>query len=145
MLEKDLYPAIEKFLTSNKNCLSEYIGTELALKRGERGLRADVFGVSNGDEKIVYLCEGKKELKPRSFGKVVGEAVELLDYADSVYVFGSIESFRGEDLEGQISKCEKLGIGILGVIINDGDTEVKELLEPRRNDIAKLDKKEGRL
>ena len=36
----------------------------------------------------------KKELKRRSFGKVVGEAVELLKYADYVYVFGSTESFE---------------------------------------------------
>lgn len=142
MYEKDLYPDIEKFLTRNKNCLPEYVGTELALKRGERSLRADVFGVSNGDEKIVHLCEGKKEMKHRSFGKVVGEALELLKYADFVYVFGSIERFREEDLEDQISKCEKFGIGILSVITNDGDTEVKELHEPRRNNIAKLDKRE---
>jgi hypothetical protein len=35
----------------------------------------------------------KKELKRRSFGKVVGEAVELLEYADYVYIFGSTKSF----------------------------------------------------
>jgi len=46
----------------------------------EKSLRADVFGVSTEDEKIIYLCEGKKELKRRSFGKVVGEAVELVFY-----------------------------------------------------------------
>ena len=40
---------------------------------------------SNQAEKIIYLCEEKKELKHRSFGKVVGEAVELLKYADYVY------------------------------------------------------------
>ena len=33
---------------------------------------------SNQGEKTIYLCEGKKELKRRSFGKVVGEAVEIL-------------------------------------------------------------------
>jgi hypothetical protein len=27
---------------------------------------------------FIYLCEGKRELKRWSFGKVVGEAVELL-------------------------------------------------------------------
>jgi len=71
------------------------------------------FGVSksNQDEQIIYLCEGKKELKRRSFGKVVGEAIELQEYADYVYVFGSTESFEKEDLEDQISKCERLGIG----------------------------------
>jgi len=54
------------------------------------------FGVSksNQNEQIIYLCEGKKELKRRSFGKVVGEAVELLKYADYVYIFGSPESFE---------------------------------------------------
>jgi hypothetical protein len=62
MHEKDLYPAVQTFLKLQKNCLSEYVGTELFLKRGETSLRADVFGVSNQDEQIIYLCEGKKEL-----------------------------------------------------------------------------------
>jgi hypothetical protein len=55
-----------------------------------------VFGISksNQDEQIIYLCEGKRELKRRSFGKVVGEAVELPKYADYVYVSGSTESFE---------------------------------------------------
>jgi len=82
MYEKDLYPAVDKFLKSQKNCPSESVGSELSLKRGKNSLRADVFGMSNQGEKIIYLCEGKKELKHRSFGKVVGEAVELLKYAD---------------------------------------------------------------
>ena len=92
MHEKDLYPAVKKkSWRPPKNCLSEYVGTELSLKRGKTSLRADVFGVSksNQDEQIIYLCEGKK-----GFGKVVGEAVELLEYADYVYVFGSTESFE---------------------------------------------------
>jgi hypothetical protein len=85
--EKYLYPAVEEFLKTQKNCLAEYVGTELSLKREKNSLRADVFGVSksNHGERIIYLCEGKKELKRRSFGKVVGEAVELLKYADYVY------------------------------------------------------------
>ena len=96
MYEKELYPAVERFLKLQKNCLSKYVGTELSLKRGKTSLRADVFGISksNHGERIIYLCEGKKELKRRSFGKVVGEAVELLKYADYVYIFGSTESFE---------------------------------------------------
>jgi len=95
MYEKELYPAVEKFLKMQKNCLAEYVGTELSLKRGRASLRVDVFGVSNeGSEKIIYLCEGKKELGRRSFGKVVGEAVELLKCGDYVYVFGSTEGFE---------------------------------------------------
>ena len=89
-----MYPAVETFLKLQKNCIAEYVGTELSLKRGKTSLRADVFGVSDQDEQIIYLCEVKKELKRRSFGKVVGEAVELLKYADYVYVFGSTESFE---------------------------------------------------
>jgi len=79
MHEKDLYPAEEKFLKTQKNCTAEYVGTELSRKRGKTRLRANVFGISksNQDEQIIYLCEGKRELKYRSFGKVVGEAVEL--------------------------------------------------------------------
>ena len=94
--KRNLYPAVHKFLETQKNCLSEYAGTELSLKRGEISLRADVFGISKSNqcEQIIYLCEGKKELKHRSFGKVVVEAVELLKYADYVYVFRSTESFE---------------------------------------------------
>lgn len=50
MREKDLYPAIEKFLKTQKNCLVKYVGTELTLKQGKTSLREDVFGVSNQDE-----------------------------------------------------------------------------------------------
>ncbi len=32
----------------------------LIAEEREKSLRADVFGVSNEDEKIIYLCEGKK-------------------------------------------------------------------------------------
>jgi hypothetical protein len=35
MHEKELYPAVEDFLKPKKNCLSEYVGTELSLKRGK--------------------------------------------------------------------------------------------------------------
>jgi len=38
-----------------KNCLPEYVGTELSLKGGEKSLRADVFDVSNG--KFLYSKE----------------------------------------------------------------------------------------
>ena len=100
--EKDLYPAVETFLKTQKNCPTEYVGTELSLKRGKTSLRADVFGVSNEGEKTIYLCEGKRERKRRSFGKVVGEAIELLKYADYVYIFGSTASFEAKDLEDQM-------------------------------------------
>ena len=135
----------ETFLKRQKNCLAECVGTELSLKRGKTRLRADVFGVSksNQDEQTIYLCEGKKELKRRSFGKVIGEAVELLKYADYVYVFGSTGSFETEDLEDQISKCERLGIGILSVNFNENGGVVNESLEARRNSVDKQDKKEG--
>ena len=63
MHEKELYPAVETFLKTQKDCLSEYVGSELSLKRGKTSLRADVFGVSNQDEKTIYLCEGKKGFK----------------------------------------------------------------------------------
>ena len=63
MLKKDLYPAVEDFLKTQKNCLAEYVGTELSLKSGKKLMRADVFGVSNEGEKAIYLCEGKRELK----------------------------------------------------------------------------------
>jgi len=142
MHEKDLYPVVETFLKHQKSCIPEYVGTELSLKRGKTSLRADVFGVSNQDEPLIYLCEGKKELNRRCFGKVVGEAIELQKYADYVYVFGSTASFEAEDVEDQISKCETLGIGILSVNFNESGEVVKELLEARRNNIDKQDKKE---
>jgi hypothetical protein len=38
------------------------------------------------------------------------------------------EIFETEDVEDQISKCERLGIGILNVNINEKGRVVKELL-----------------
>ena len=52
------------------------------------------------------------------------------------------ESFETDDLEDQISKCETLGIGILSVNFNENAGVVKELLEARRNNVDKPDKKE---
>ena len=50
-------------------------------------------------KRLFIYARVKKELKHRKFGKVVGEVVELLKYADYVYVFGSTESFETEDVE----------------------------------------------
>jgi len=33
MHEKNLYPAVENFLKIQKNCIGEYVGSELSLKR----------------------------------------------------------------------------------------------------------------
>jgi len=41
MHEKDMYPAVEKFLKTKKKCLSEYVGSELSLKREKTSLRAE--------------------------------------------------------------------------------------------------------
>jgi hypothetical protein len=59
-----------------------------------------------------------------------------------INVFGSTESFEDEDVEDQISKCERLGIGILSVNFNENGGVVKELLEVRRKNVDKQDKKE---
>ena len=56
MHEKELYPAVEKFLKTRKSCLPEYAGSELSLKRGKNSLRADVLDVSKG--KLLYSKEG---------------------------------------------------------------------------------------
>ena len=45
----------ETFLKLQKNCLSEYVGTELSLKRGKTSLRADVLDVSK--RKFLYSKE----------------------------------------------------------------------------------------
>jgi len=42
-----------------KNCIVEYFGTELTLKRGKTSLRADVFGVSNQAEKLSIYAKEK--------------------------------------------------------------------------------------
>ena len=41
MHEKELYPLVERFLKSKKNCLSEYVGSELSLKRGRTSISAE--------------------------------------------------------------------------------------------------------
>ena len=55
MHEKELYPAVEKFLKTRKSCLPEYAGSELSLKRGKTSLGADVLDVSKG--KLLYSKE----------------------------------------------------------------------------------------
>jgi len=66
MHEKDMYPVVQTFLKLQKKCLSEYVGTKLSLKSGKTSLRADVFGVSNQDEQIIYFTslDQRKVLKP---------------------------------------------------------------------------------
>ena len=56
MYEKDLYPAVENFLKTQKNCLSEYVGTELSLKRGKTSLRVDVFGCQIKVKKLAKIA-----------------------------------------------------------------------------------------
>ncbi|NQE06447.1 hypothetical protein C5S32_11310 [ANME-1 cluster archaeon GoMg1] len=55
MHEKELYPAAENFLKLQKNCIAEYVGTKLSLKRGKNSLRADVFDMSK--RKFLYSKE----------------------------------------------------------------------------------------
>ena len=57
MYEKELYPAAEKILKTKKNCLAEYVGTELSLKRGRNSLRAE--GVWSINKKSVNYSFGK--------------------------------------------------------------------------------------
>jgi len=59
MYEKELYPAVEKFLKFQKNCLSEYVGNELSLKRGKTSLRVERVAEELG------LVDKLKELKRR--------------------------------------------------------------------------------
>ncbi len=135
-LEKDLYPIIKNYLEEKKECYPKYTDFELSLKRGYQRLRADVFGVNK--EREIFLCEGKRELKNRVFGKAISEVVELLKYANYVYVFGTKEDLKDKDPDDQIEKCRKLSIGIL--TISDG--EVREILKPQKNEIDHLAKKE---
>ena len=62
MYEKELYPAVEKFLKTEKNCLSEYVGTELSLKRGEKSLRVERVAEELGlVDKLMELRQRVKE------------------------------------------------------------------------------------
>jgi len=131
MHEKDLYPAVEDFLKHQKSCLAEYVGTELSLKRGGKP-RIDVFGISDEGKKIIYLCEGKKDLSSRrNFSAAIRDATAIQSYGDYVYVFGS-GNLDAEYFENQISKCERLGIGILSVDVSREEMVVHEVLEAQR-------------
>jgi len=141
MHEKDLYPVVEKFLKTQKNCLAEYVGTELSLKRGGK-LRVDVFGIADEGKKIIYLCEGKKDLSSRrNFSAAIRDATAIQSYGDYVYVFGS-GNLDADDFEDQISKCKTDGIGILSVDVSREDMVVHEVLEAQRQEVGKQDKKE---
>ncbi|EKQ50760.1 MAG: hypothetical protein B655_2275 [Methanobacterium sp. Maddingley MBC34] len=140
-VEKDLYPLVEDYLIKNKFCFDEYVGNELYMG-SERQMRADVFGISKeNDEKIIYLLEGKHYLKGRgNFSKVLCEAIPLLEFADYVYIFGISKE---EDFQSVNKKyyeiCQLLGIGI---ILLDGNGNIDEILNPRKNSVENLDKKE---
>ena len=136
-----MYPAVENFLKTQKSCLAEYVGTELSLKRGGK-LRVDVFGISDEGKKIIYLCEGKKDLRSRrSFSAVIGDARAIQSYGDYVYVFGS-GNLDADDFEDQISNCKTYGIGILSVDLSREEMVVHEVLEAQRQEVGKRDKKE---
>ncbi len=49
MHEKELYPEVETFLKTRKNCLSKYVGSDLSLKRGKTILKQKGFGVSTSN------------------------------------------------------------------------------------------------
>lgn len=133
-----MYPLIKNFLVENKDCCQDYSGFELHIPNGKSKLRADVYGVTNGSDKSIFLCEGKRDIN-RSFGKVVGEAIELLKFGNFVYVFGPSDGFDFESND-QIEKCRTLGIGVL---IVDWDSKVvKEVLSPQANNIQRMVKKE---
>ena len=62
MHEKDLYPSVEKFLKTKKNCLSEYVGNELSLKRRKNSLRVEKVAEELGlVDKLKELRRGVKE------------------------------------------------------------------------------------
>ena len=139
-LEKDLYNFVENYLIKSKNCISEYVGNELHLGQ-DRGIRVDNYGLSNlNNEKTIYFLEGKLRLDGRiRFSKVLCEAMPLLEYADYVYIFGIPgEGFEEKNIR-YIEVCKLLGIGILFL---DELGNVKEFLEPKKNIIDKLEKKE---
>jgi len=50
---------VVEILEAQKNCLSEYVGSELFLKRGKTHLRAAMFGVSNKGEKPSIYVKAK--------------------------------------------------------------------------------------
>lgn len=140
-VEKDLYPLVEDYLIKNKSCFEEYVGNELYMG-SERQMRADVFGITKiANEKIIYLLEGKHYLKGRgNFSKVLCEAIPLLEYADFVYIFGisNEEDFKSVNKK-YYEICKLLGIGIL-LLNNEGN--INEILNPRKNSMEFLDKKE---
>ena len=63
----------------------------------------------------------------------------LLEYADYVYIFGIPTEDFVEKNKRYIEVCKLLGIGILFL---DGNGNIQEFLEPKKNRIQKLEKKE---
>lgn len=125
-----MYLIIEKFLSEEKNCIEDYVGNELHMGLG-RKMRTDVYGVSKSKE--VYLLEGKLELEGRiNFSKVLCEAMPLLDFADYVYIFGTL---KDDDFKLRNKKyfdvCKLLGIGIIRI---SKDSAPKIILEAQQND-----------
>lgn len=135
-----MYPIIEEFLKEDKNCIKDYVGTELHMG-SDRKMRADVYGISNDEENSIYLLEGKLKLERRiHFSKVLCEAMPLLELADFVYIFGipDDEDFINRNKK-YVEVCELLGIGI---ILISGKGKKNIILEAQRNNPDIYSKKE---
>jgi len=76
MQEKELYPAVGKFLKTQKNCLSEYVGTELSLKRGKTSLRVE--GVAEELGLVDKLMELRRRVKEERGNEIKGTFYGIL-------------------------------------------------------------------
>ncbi len=138
MRESDLYPIIVAHLQSEKHCYPEYTGTEFFFGKS-RGIRTDVFGVSQNQNNdiILYFCEGKLHLDMgASF--TASQFFSLPDYGDFLYFFGKGE--QSDDVHPKIfGFCKDRGIGIFLV---DETNKVHEILPAARHTLDKNVKKE---
>ena len=75
MHKKELYPAVEKFLKTQKNCLSEYVGSELSPK--ERKKQENMLELQRKHHEA--RMERDKELYERQI-KIVDAQIDRLVY-----------------------------------------------------------------
>lgn len=135
IIETNLYDIVERFFKEEKEC--EKTGSAInpiSLNLFGGTIYPDVFGISSPmslDFKI-FMAEGKRTLKGRTFDECKGQAISLQRFADYVYLFFPKDSWNQLDKEERSdieNECKILKLGLLLV----DENSCKEVLKADPN------------
>jgi len=140
---------VENFFTVDKKChkVGSAISSPLMLRVFGGSIYPDVYGVSDPTKTSfqIYMAEGKRSFRGRSFDECKGQAMSLQRFADCVYMFfprtswNELDEKEKSDVE---EECVKLKLGLLIVDRDSCQEKVKaypnpELLKEENRILAK--------